>query len=242
MAPCWRKWDSPERTGRRETEQDGRDVQAYTPHLLKSVTQGFCGGVGWSKYLVLSVARHVVPLPFPHTKISSFPGQTYKFKIGVGLTVTTQSVSSPLVLWVSNFSAHWSHPESSLKHPLSTLRISESRWTPRVCHFQVPRRSCCCRPEEHSLNTTDLVWLLRDGPGEASLLSAVSQAWRHVPPVPPQSPQAGPSWCLGWATLSKIRDRDTRLWLAGYISFFVCFCFCHRTLFAVEETGIAVWW
>lgn len=100
MAPCWRKWDSPERTGRRETEQDGRDVQAYTPHLLKSVTQGFCGGVGWSKYLVLSVARHVVPLPFPHTKISSFPGQTYKFKIGVGLTVTTVSIqpSSPVGL------------------------------------------------------------------------------------------------------------------------------------------------
>lgn len=34
------------RQSRRETEQDGRDVQAYTPHLQKSVTQGFCGGVG----------------------------------------------------------------------------------------------------------------------------------------------------------------------------------------------------
>lgn len=63
------------RQSRREAEQDGRDVQAYTPHLLKSVTRGFCGGVGWSKYLVLSVARHVVSLLFPHTKISSLPGQ-----------------------------------------------------------------------------------------------------------------------------------------------------------------------
>lgn len=34
------------RQSRREAEQDGRDVQAYTPHLLKSVTRGFCGGVG----------------------------------------------------------------------------------------------------------------------------------------------------------------------------------------------------
>ena len=63
------------RQSRRETKQDRRDVQAYIPHLLRYWTQGFCGGLGWRKYLVLSVARHVVSLPFPLTKISSFPGQ-----------------------------------------------------------------------------------------------------------------------------------------------------------------------
>lgn len=34
------------RQSRRESNQDRRDAQAYTPQLLKYLTQGFCGGWG----------------------------------------------------------------------------------------------------------------------------------------------------------------------------------------------------
>lgn len=76
---------------------------------------------------------------------------------------------------------------------------------------------------DQAWSTTDLVELLPD----SFLEKPASSGWLPSPDSiccpsslsPPELENSVDT--LGWAMLSKIRDRDTRILLAGYISFFL---------------------